>query len=59
MYVETDNAQYAERNINVGVPQGSILESFFFLICMNDIWNPCCLFKLTLFADDTHLFTTI
>ena len=42
------------KSVNVGVPQGSVLDPFIFVIYINDIsHNLSC--KTNLFADDTYL----
>ena len=39
-----------------GVPQGSILRSLLFLLCINDLSPALKLFDPIMFADDTNLF---
>ena len=54
MYV---NSTYSTcSNVNIGVPQGSVLGPLIFLVYVNDISNVVPNESLRLFADDTNVF---
>ena len=46
------------RNINAGVPQGSVLGPLLFLVYMNDLTDNISS-EMRLFADDSSLFTRV
>ena len=54
-FVTINNASFSYKAINIGVPQGSILEPLLFLIYINVLPNALHT-KPRLFADDTCLF---
>ena len=56
-FVELNGVKSSIRNINFGVPQGSVLGPLLFLIYINDIGNiPNLPSQPKFFADDTNLF---
>ena len=55
-YVTYNNISSNTRNINCGVPQGSILDPLLFLIYINDLSRVCKYTTPILFADDTNIF---
>ena len=58
-YTQIHEAQSSQLDINIGVPQGSILGPFLFLVFVNDLPNCSDTFKFITYADDTTLISTI
>ena len=58
-YVQLNETKSSQLDISIGVPQGSILGPFFFLIFVNDLPNCSNLLKFITYADDTTLISTI
>ena len=56
-YVTLNGVQSTTQDINIGVPQGSVLGPLLFLMHINDLPNAVRNLKSILFADDTTLFT--
>ena len=54
--VQVNNVCSSLKPIKCGVPQGSILGPFLFLLYINDISNSSSLLSFILFADDTNIF---
>ena len=54
--VSVDGVKASLRNINTGVPQGSILEPLLFIVYMNDLVNLNTGGQFFLYADDTVVF---
>ena len=57
-YVVYNNCKSECKNIQCGVPQGSVLGPLLFLIFINDLPSVSKLFMPILFADDINLFCT-
>ena len=57
-YVSIVEVQSHMENILCRVPQGSVLGPLGSLFYINDIHSSVSISKLTLFADDTSLFTS-
>ena len=55
-YVEHDGIRSSTKTLNTGVPQGSVLGPFLFLIYINDLPSVCKNSKISLFADDTTVY---
>lgn len=58
-YVQLQNTASQTQDITIGVPQGSILGPFFFLIYVNDISNSSKFLNFITYADDTTLLSTV
>ena len=52
-YVVVDGVESTHLDVNLGVPQGSVLGPLLFLIYINDIVNCSSILNFFLFADDT------
>ena len=57
-YVVYNGEESAQRDVTVGVPQGSILGPLFFLLYVNDLAKSSRVLEYILFADDTNVFAS-
>ena len=55
-YVEHNQSRSSTKELKTGVPQGSVLGPFLFLIYINDLPLVCEKSKISLFADDTTVY---
>ena len=55
-YVKIGNYKSEFRQINCGVPQGSVLGPLLFILYINDLHKACNIGNLRIFADDTTVF---
>ena len=55
-YVLFNGKTFDTRNVNYGVPQGSILGPLLFILYINDLSNVSDILLYVLFADDTNVF---
>ena len=55
-YVEHNRIRSSTKELKTGVPQGSVLGPFLFLIYINDLPLVCEKSKISLFADDTTVY---
>ena len=56
-YVKWNGKESTKTEINLGVPQGSIIGPLLFLIYINDLPNSSHLFDFIMYADDVNLIT--
>ena len=55
-YVKIGNHKSESRQINCGVPQGSVLGPLLFILYINDLNKACNTGNIRIFADDTTVF---
>jgi hypothetical protein len=58
-FTQIQDAQSSHLDINIGLPQGSILGPFLFLVFVNDLPNCTDIFNFITYADGTTLISTI
>ena len=57
-YVNYKNSSSDTLNVNIGIPQGSILGPFLFILYINDLHNVSDKLTLLQFADDSSFFVS-
>ena len=57
-FVKIEEHKSSLADINVGVPQGSVLRPILSIIYINDLVRAAPMFNYILFADDTNIFST-
>ena len=57
-FVKIDNVSSPLQDIEMGVPQGSVLGPILFLIFINDLTKIAPMLDFILFADDTNIFSS-
>ena len=55
-YVNYKNVNSNEAVIKCGVPQGSILGTLLFILCINDMYKISSILEFIIFADETNIF---
>ena len=56
MYVDFNGTHSTSKTVNIGIPQGTVLGPFLFILYINDIFNSSKILKFLLYADDTTIY---